>query len=300
MQVQRLGGLDARLISYRKKDHPRRAYPHDLLTSDDPALLVQVLEEADVLHYHNWWDRCLLEDHPWMWERIARKTAVLQFHSPRSEQYEDILRQPALVKLVVAQYQVRQYPECRPVPNALPIDDALHRPAGAENEPPVVAYTPSHCEDLPDWDNKGCGITLEVLRDGFRYVVVTDTPWEETMRIRRRCDVAIDEVVTGSYHLCSLESLSQGLATVAGLDAETVDALERLTGTREHPWIVATPETLRERLTELMEDGAYRRAKRQEARAYMERHWSPGAIARTFEAIYAEALERGSVVNRQP
>ena len=73
-----------------------------------------------------------------------------------------------------------------------------------------------------------------------------------------------------------------------------------VTGTREHPWIVATPESLRERLTELVEDGAYRRAKRREARAYMERHWSPAAIAGRFEAIYGEALERGSVVNRQP
>lgn len=296
MQVQRLAGLDVRMINYRNKDFPQRAYAHDLLTSDDPALLVEVLTAADVLHYHNWWDRCLLEDHPWMWEVVRGKVAVLQFHSPREPQYEAILREPALLKLVCAQYQVRQYPECRPVPLAVPIDDPLHRPAWIEGSPPVVAFTPSHCEDLNDWDNKGCRVTLEVLRQGFCYRLVTDTPWEETMRIRQRCDIAIDEVVTGSYHTCSLESLSQGLATVAGLDAQTVDALERVTGTREHPWIVATPATLRERLTELVEDEGYRRAKRREARSYMERYWSPAAVARTFEEVYAEALERGSTL----
>ncbi len=299
MQVQRLGGIEARLINYRQKDCGARSYPHDLLTSDDRELLAEVVARADVLHYHNWWDGCMHGDHAWMADLLGRKTAVLQLHSPRSPKFEGFLRQPALVKLVCAQYQVRLYPECRPVPIALPIDDPLHRPVWAESSPPVVAFTPSHCVDPDDWDNKGCKVTQRVLRrGGFRFRLVTSAAWEETMHVRRQCDIAIDEVVTGSYHTCSLEALSQGLATIAGLDAETVDAIEKVTGTRQHPWIVATPRTLRARLTELVEDGAYRWAKRREARSFMERYWSPAAIAQQFAAIYTEALERGSVLGR--
>jgi hypothetical protein len=122
--------------------------------------------------------------------------------------------------------------------------------------------------------------------------VVTDRSWREAMEARRCCDIAIDEVVTGSYHMCSLEALSQGLATVAGIDPQTVDALELVTGTREHPWIVAGLDTLRARLTELSADRAYLQARREASRAYMVRHWRPAVLAAKFRAIYEKVLER--------
>jgi hypothetical protein len=291
VSVQRLCGLDARLIS-EDRSYGNRSYPHDALMTGDPDLIAHLLTEADVVHYHNWWrEGELFKHHPWAWELVRGKPSVIQFHSPRAPWYEEQLREPSLVKLVVAQFHVRQYPECTPVPNAVPIDDPLHRPLGVENDPPVVAYTPPIC-DGEGWYDKGYPQTLAVLERGFRHRVITDAPWEQVMRLRQGCDIAIDEVVTGSYHMCSLESLSQGLATIAGLDEETVDALERVTGTREHPWIVARPETLERELTKLVEDAGYRQAKRREARAWMERYWSPQALTARYLEAYETALER--------
>ena len=263
-----------------------------MLADESPDLVDHLLSAAEVVHYHNWWrENSLFELYPWAWERVRAKPSVIQFHSPRFPVFEAALAEPSLIKLIVAQYQVRLFPECRPVPNAVPIDDPLHRPAWTENDAAVVAYTPPQCHDTEGWANKGAAETLPVLR-GFRHRFITGAPWAEAMRLRAECDVAVDEVVTGSYHMCSLEALSQGLATVAGLDALTVDALEQVTGTREHPWIVATPETLRSRLAELVEDGEYRQARRTEARRYMERFWNAGILTRLYEGIYAEALER--------
>lgn len=289
--VQRLCGLEARLIS-EDRAYGNRRYPHDVLIGGDRDLIAHLLEEADLVHYHNWWRHGeLFQRHPWAWELVRDKPSVIQFHSPRAPSHEEQLREPSLVKLVVAQFHVRQYPECIPVPNAVPIDDPLHRPLWVENDPPLVIYTPPIC-DGEGWYDKGFPQTMAVLERGFRHRMVTDSPWEEVMRLRQGCDIAIDEVVTGGYHMCSLEALSQGLATVAGLDALTIDALERVTGTREHPWIVARPETLERELRKLVEDAGYRQAKRREARAWMERYWSPQAVAQRYVEVYETALER--------
>lgn len=292
MQVQRLGGLDARLVSFRNTypDWPYR-YPYDRLMSDDPELIARLLREADVIHYHSSHARNpLFTTLPWTRDLVRDKPSVIQFHSSPQPEFDDDRSNPRLVKLVVAQYQARLYPECLPAPNAVPIDDPLHRALDVHNDPPIVGFTPSNRDACFGWGNKGCAETLPVLESGFHHRFVFDVCWEEAMSARQTCDIAIDEIVTGSYHMCSLESLSQGLATIAGLDAQTVDALEAVTGTRDHPWIVATPETLRRELTKLVEDDGYCRAKRREARRYMERYWNAEVIARNYERIYRRAL----------
>jgi hypothetical protein len=294
-QIQRAHGLNARVINGETCTNggPRqRAYPLDLLNADPEPVLRPVLEAADVVHYHHRWrDSELFAAHPWAWDVVKDKPSLVQFHVPRTPRIEAILRESTMTSLVVAQYHVRMYPESIPVQNAVPIDDEYHRPLGVRNDPPVVAFTPPDCQAGGWWD-KGCRPTMEVLSRGFRHRVVTDCSWREAMLARQVCDVAIDEVVTGSYHMCSLESLSQGLATVAGLDARTVDALEQVTGTREHPWVVATPETLHRKLTELVSDPDYLQAKRDESRAYMVRHWDPAALVARFRAIYEGVADR--------
>src|SRR4029079_3202890 len=52
--VQRLCGLEARLIS-EDRAYGNRRYPYDVLIGGDRDLLAHLLEEADLIHYHNWW-----------------------------------------------------------------------------------------------------------------------------------------------------------------------------------------------------------------------------------------------------
>ncbi len=294
-QIQACAGIDARVINrlpYTNDGALRRDYPHDLLNDADKAVLQPVFEEAEIVHYHQRWkDGMLFDAHPWAREVLFKKPSLIQFHVPRDSRMEPVLADPSIVKLVVAQYHVRLYPECIPVQNAVPIDDDWHRPAWVANDPPIIVFTPPDCR-TGGWWNKGCEGTRAVLDQGFRHVVITDRSWQEAMSARRRADIAIDEVVTGSYHMCSLESLAQGLAIVAGLDPRTVDALEMVTGTREHPWVVANLDTLKDRLSELVADRDALWARRQASRAYIERHWKPEVVAAKFRAIYETVLER--------
>ena len=52
--VQRTCGVDARLISENRAYEGRR-YPYDVLMEGDPEPIRQLLAEADLVHYHNWW-----------------------------------------------------------------------------------------------------------------------------------------------------------------------------------------------------------------------------------------------------
>jgi hypothetical protein len=297
-QIQRQYGLDARVINRDAQTttgRVPRAFPHDLLCDQPRQLLEPVLETANLIHYHHRWKQShLFEAHPWAWELVKDRPSLMQFHVPRAPHAEAVLRDPRVIKLVVAQYQVRMYPECIPVQNAIPIDDEWHRPLFVRNEPPIIAFTPPDCQADGWWD-KGCAPTKEILgRGGFRHRIVTDAAWSEAMRVRQHCDVGIDEVVSGSYHVCSLESLSQGLATVANLDDRTVDALEQVTGTRRHPWVVASLATLHQRLVELCSDPAYLQERREQSRAYVVRYWHPRLLVEKIRPIYEQVLERHS------
>lgn len=293
-QVQRRAGLAAWLLHDPDPNlhGGSGGYSYDVAMTEDRDRLAARLAAADMVHYHNTWrEGRLFRLHPWAWDVLSKKPSVIQFHSPRKGNgFEPALAEASLVKLVVAQYQPRLYPECRPVLNAVPIDDPLHRPRWIENEPPIVAFTPQGC-GRSGWHAKGCRPTLAVLCRGFRHRFVTGEPWRTAMTTRQDCDIAIDEVVTGGYHMCSLEALAQGLATIAGLDEKTVDVLEEVTGTRRHPWIVATVDDLEEKLTALIADRDALAARRREGRRYIERHWQPVVFTRRFESFYAEARE---------
>jgi hypothetical protein len=291
--VQRLGGMDSRLITFDnvRQSGGWREYPCDLQADDDPERITEVLRAAEMVHYHNSWrDMKLFGKFPWLWDMVKRKPSAIQFHSWQRFQFEDQLRERRLMKLVCAQYHARIYPECIPVPNCVPIDDARHRPARTRNAPPIVVFSPTNTSEK-GWNDKGYPETMAVLSRGFRHEVLTRVPWKQVMAKRSGADISIDEIITGSYHMCSLESLSQGLATIAGLDEKTVDALEAVTGTRRHPWIVARPDTLFRELTRLVEDDGYREAARVAARTYMETYWNAGALTRQYSNVYRMALE---------
>ena len=93
----------------------------------------------------------------------------------------------------------------------------------------------------------------------------------------------------GYFGVSSLEALSQGVPTLAGLDAWNVEQVGYFTGTSELPWVlVRDPAQLREALIELSADVERRTELGRDSRAWMERYWSEAAIADRLSAVYRE------------
>jgi hypothetical protein len=298
MKVQRIAGLDARLICGSDTFGGRPKLPwQDLLvgpsTKDE---IFDLLTSADVVHLHNRWTKQRVFRY---WsealELVKAKPKVLQFHSPRESLTYDTPDSFSLKcpKLVVAQYQVRQYPEATPVPNVVPIDDDWHTPSGRAHYLPSdgrlrVAFSPSSTL-ARGWDNKGYSETRAVLRGlqpKIEHRIFCGIELPTLLVARKPYDICIDEVMTGSYHLVSLEALSQGQVTIANLDPKTVDALELVTGTRNHPWVCANSKNLAKILRELDYDRERLLRIRKESRAYMEKYWDPFVVTQKYQAVY--------------
>lgn len=307
MQVQKNGGWNARLISHRNSygNHGSVRFPYDiLLQSDRPNRkkrehpdfnrdeIYQLFNDADIFHFHNYFlDQFLFRLFPDLKAYLSKKLVVVQFHSPRVslKNVEKTIKDKQIHrKLVVAQYQVRQFPEATPVFNCIPIHDELHTPIYRSSSPPIIAYSPSNT-NLRDWNNKGYPETMAAfsrIREDHLPLVLTNTPHQECLFKKQRADIAIDEVVTGSYHLNTLEALSQGQVAICGLDDECERVLWDLTGTEHHPIIKANPNTLQGVLETFLKDRDLMRFYQDKSRAFMEKYWDTQLLIDMYQRAY--------------
>jgi hypothetical protein len=200
------------------------------------------------------------------------------------------LKDEHAIHLVIGQYHPRQWPECKVVPNVIDIYDPPYMPHPQNNKLARVAYSPSRIR-LPGWDDKGYDVTQKALQKLVDEGLITaeiifDQPHDVCMYKRSFANISIDEVVTGSYHLTSLESLSQGLCTIAGLDDIQIATLKSLTGAHTLPWFIARPNTLEDRLRMLAKSSGVVQAYGRDSRQWMEKYWDPMNMTQRFVDIY--------------
>lgn len=273
-----------------------RVFDSDIIVDQEKeGFLRDILEQADIIHLHNFYqNQHLFRKHPKLWDVVMKKKRVWQAHTQRDISWmsmEDGLNDKRAKHLVIGQYHPRMYPECEVVPNVIDIfEQALMPDWSVKNEIPRVVYSPSRIR-CKGWDNKGYDETIPVLQrlvDDRRITaeIIFNVTHNECLSKRRRADISIDEIVTGSYHLVSLESLSAGLVTIAGLDTIQIATLEHLTGSRELPWVIAGPKTLEEKIRCLVSDPEYVMGARARSRAWMEKYWNPKVTTEKFIKIY--------------
>lgn len=292
----------------------KRTFDGDLDWTRDRDEAMSCIESADILHLHHYFD---LERNPFGIDfsalRRRGKRLVRQFHSGpyhvaggQPKKIREAIESP-VPQLVVAQYQERYYPRARLVPNLVPLEDESYRPLAAAGhlESLRIFFAPSsasaaweHREAIRRWETKGFPETVRMLDDVKRRsssVVADirhDMPHSECLRARQAADLSIDDLVTGSFHLSSLEGLAQGVPTLAFLDARTLAILEEMTGTSVHPWINCRLEDAADRLIALAEEPANRSELRRTARDWMVRYWNDRDLVRHFTDAYAYLLER--------
>jgi hypothetical protein len=296
--------VESRVITASTITNGRR-YPKDVLLSQREEV-AELLDRADVVHFHNWLDKQSPEMAPFA-KIMANKPCVLQFHSEptvlqRSFSGRDPRTRKDILTLVIAQKHARFFPQSIPVPNAIDIHHPLLQPADNRRDGILrVLYTPTDTHSYPDHDStcrgKGYRQTVDVLealeqKGLLKATIQTDLAWDELMVIRREVDVVIDECVTGGYHLTSLEALSQGLATIAFLDEHTRRLICALTGSSpaELPWINTPMDRLAPTLALLAENPMLLRSSRNAAREWVSRYWRPEFVTRHYIQAYKRAI----------
>jgi glycosyltransferase involved in cell wall biosynthesis len=111
--------------------------------------------------------------------------------------------------------------------------------------------------------------------------------WDDCLARKGRAAIVVDQLVLG-YGLSAIEAWCMGIPVVAGTtDPETRRRMVETFG--ELPFVEATPETLADRLAELVASPDLRREWGERGRAHVERFHSEPAVVERLEAIYRRA-----------
>jgi glycosyltransferase involved in cell wall biosynthesis len=115
-------------------------------------------------------------------------------------------------------------------------------------------------------------------------VLIEGLPHAEALMLKASCHISIDQIADGDmgYGVNSLESLSMGIPTVTNLSPAYQAFIP------DHPFALATPGSLEEKLAELVVDPALRERFASAGPAWVERrhHWLK--VAGDMHALYAE------------
>ncbi len=305
--LNRYTGIRARLVTLDTEAYGARVFENDLDWRGDKESVLELAENADILVLHNFFR---LDANPFGIDfrpyRKRGKGLVRQLHTApgtlakinRCDTHE-IVQEP-LPQLVVAQFHERHYPKARMVPLLLPIGDEAYTPIARSPEEVRIFYGPTTTASAwkSRWDTKGCPETCGLLKKVARghpaasFRLCQGRSHSECLARRRECHLSVDEMVTGSFHTSSLESLSQGIPTFAYLDARTQYVLQTLTGAQDLPWMNFRLEEAESALHALVEDGDLREEIGSYSRQWMEKHWREEDLVKPYETAFLDVVQR--------
>jgi hypothetical protein len=166
----------------------------------------------------------------------------------------------------------------------LPFEVGTYAPRQTENKRLRICHAPRNRLF------KGTARIIQVCREMERkydveFVLIEGRPHKEAIEIKQTCDIAIDIIVdiggTG-YGVNSLETLSMGIPTLTSFTPEFEAFLP------DHPFIIVNPESLPERLEQVILDRDLRRRKAAEGRQFVEKYHGAEKVVRSIYAIYRE------------
>lgn len=295
---------EARLINFNPQCYGSRTYPEDInwQNENQAGEAMRLINDADIFHVHhpikvnsihNVFKLKFTEVNP-------NAKFLFQFGSNKNHFDKDKIEyidNMHFGKSVIIHCAERDYMGYSNLPNIINCYDKILSPLDTSNELPVVFYSPSSPYGVAEkrWNSKGKREVLKMLRKiqrkvDFEICLVESVPYEECMELKRKSDIVIDDITTGSFHLTSLEGLSMGKPTVSYLDSRTVSVLTSFTGSRDLPFVNVRIKELAPVLIELLNDPSLRRAVGGYSRRWIEEYYSPEINVRHYEKLYERIL----------
>lgn len=188
------------------------------------------------------------------------------------------------IDLTIEYDHLKLYPKLKFV--FLPIDvTRFPRIDPGEREGPVrIGHSPTRRE------LKGTTSVIRAVEEVSKHhdvelVLIENLPYKQAIQLKATCQVFIDQVgSTGGtgYGVSSVESMTMGIPTISDLAPDLAEFLP------DHPFILATPETLAKRMVPLVEDPNMRKLKGEEGRRWVEKNHHADRVAESMYALYRE------------
>jgi hypothetical protein len=272
-----------------------------------PSVAEDLLQSADLVIVHNG------KVEPQHQRFLHQKPIVTMAHN-YIWNVDTTFVQQGFPGVVVGQYQatLAEFKGWEAVPNPMPLWEAAYQP-GQKEQPITICYTPSgkHESYAPGhrlyWHSKGYATTIRILdnlarRFPLRLEVVREKQFShsESLAMKRRAHIVIDECVTGSYHRNSLEGLACGCVVVNGV-GKLPAVREMFRHCAEHPaevpFVYAGLDDLEKILVALIEKGPDALvALGGRNRTLMEEHWD---FTRQWEQFWEPVVKRAVAHERE-
>lgn len=214
------------------------------------------------------------------------------------ENAEDLAKrgQPVLCSTPDLEELYKPYCNAKWFPNTVPVRHPLYVPRGTNaliqdrsgERRVFVGHTPT------DTYLKDTAIIKAVVEELAKtlpvYLHWTQEPVPQKIALTfKRVSHLVFDHMQGYYGLCSLEGLSMGKPTVAGLSDTTIKAICDFWGIKAEtlPWVIARNfEQLKEAVTKLVTNQDWRESVGKESRAFMETLWSDENVAKRLADFY--------------
>ena len=289
--------------------YDRMVFDFDLQWSKNRDEIVALAETADVIHLHNYLGLTSSEFAPIDLQRLwdSGRPMVRHFHSTPDNvaNYMRTTRSAIfecpIPKLVIPQYPARFFPTAKIVPNII-LNAGTYVGGVTRGEAVRIGYAPTRFNSgrSSRWDTKGYIETKRMLnavmarstkqRQPVEVDIIEQVSHQECLRRKSACHIVVDDLVTGSYHLNTLESLAAGSVCLTYMDRTTQQAVFDLTGRSDFPALSVGLEDAEEVLVNLVSDRRMVEALGEHSRLWMAQHWAPKSMARHFLDAYAHVM----------
>jgi hypothetical protein len=278
-----------------------RTFEEDINFIESKEEAISLIMKADLIHCHHWID---LQYNPFGID-FRGKAVVRHFHSePDFVAYHANVERATIIfedipQIVVAQHQERYYPFARPVPNIINTDQIQKVVASLNVEKDDLLRIGFHPTSESDcfserWNTKGSVQTLQMLERLKNGSIVIENqknvPHSVLLSIRARCDILLDEMVTGAYHLTGLESLALGKPTFGYIDQRCAYNIFAITDCSTLPWLNFSLNELEKPLLEFCTNKQLREYVGIKSKEWINQHWSDKALVLHYVDVYDEVL----------
>lgn len=304
----------SRLIDLYPNAYGSRTYEEDLIWDKDREECLQLISEADILHFHHFMD-FESENNSFgiNFKDIASKKAkfVRQFHSnvnfitKGSAELLNVIRCDKYPKLVIPHPAERSFLSAYLVPNIIPINDELLMPQQTNNDIPKVFFSVSspHSIWTERWDTKGLPevkdkfskLAKEIL---FEFEIVENKPYDECIRIKQNSDVVVGDTTSGCYHLTDLEALAQGKPTFTYLDSRSQLTLQNLLQCSELPFVNTRLEEIDLPFIKILNDKTLRNDLGKFSRKWIEQYYDDKILIKHYTKAYEKLLNNEKLVRQ--
>jgi hypothetical protein len=165
-----------------------------------------------------------------------------------------------------------------------PFDPWRFQPASRQNERLRIFHSATNRK------YKGTDLILEVGKrlereEKVELVFMENTPHDKLLATKAQCDIVVDQITNlggVGYGVSSLEALSMGIPVCTRLTPEYEAFIP------DHPFVHVTPDTLYDRLVELIRNAPRRREIGQRSRLWVEKRHDARQVVNSMRAMYRE------------